>query len=721
SDLLFLNQPYKNKINGEDNGKTVLGWYLNKYITKNTSDYFIHKDLKGFLLRELDFYIKNEMFNIDKVEDEDELRFNLRKIRTFKSISKKIIEFLAQIEEFQKRLWEKKKFVVSTDYCITLDYIDEKNYPEVLKNSLQIEEWKRLGFVEGKVDVKFLKENSTLNIDTKFFDVDFKYQILSEIEDLEENTNGVLINSENFQALNLMLEKYREKIKCCYIDPPYNTVHSEILYKNNFKHSSWLSLLNNSVPLSKEFLMPISSFGFAIDDYELHNALLYLNQEFCDYEISVIIVNHHPQGSGGKLSRTHEYYIVCSTKKFSPLLGKEKERYEEDRSFMRSGTGENNYRIGRWRSFYALLYDPKTNKIIDAEEPVPLGNIIPKEDKNCLRRIYPINSREEERVWRSSYETGKKRAQNGELFLSQRGAVYQALVHDEKREVLFSNWMDSKFNAGQHGSALLSSLGLGDKFDYPKSINTMELGITAQTELDKSASILDFFAGSGTTGHAVLKLNKEDEGNRKFILVEMGEYFDTVTKPRIQKVIFSDNWKNGKPQDNNGSKKQIIKYQSLEQYEDTLNNIDFSNPSQETLKVKDYKIKYMLNIESRDNNVFMNLENLENPFNYKLIINGKETTIDLVETFNYLAGLKVSKISKQTHKKTDYIIVRGKRKNKDVVVFWRNIKDLNKTEDKAFIESQINDENEIFVNSDSLVRNAKPVDLILKEELFGGI
>ena len=117
----------------------------------------------------------------------------------------------------------------------------------------------------------------------------------------------------------------------------------------------------------------------------------------------------------------------------------------------------------------------------------------------------------------------------------------------------------------------------------------------------------------------------------------------------------------------------------------------------------------------------MNLEHLESPFGYKLNIDGKETNVDLIETFNYVAGIYVSKIEQLESKKQKYIIVKGKIKNKKVIVIWRNVKEIDRKEDKMFIESIISDEDEIFVNSDSLVKNATPLDIIFKEELFGGI
>lgn len=737
------------KLDGELSDATELEWHLSKYTAKNTADYFIHKDLKGFLSHELDFYIKNEILDIDNITGESELTLSFKKIKAFKAISTQIIEFLTQIEEFQKKLWEKKKFVLSTDYLITLDHIDEKFYPEILKNTAQIDEWKRLNLIdtgengskkpqktleeifqkkEGANGNDLLKKNPTLMIDTRFFDIDFKYKILSHFERLDEHITGILINSDNFHALKILFKKYQQKIKCCYIDPPYNTVHSKILYKNTFEHSSWLSLLNNTVPFSKDFLTNKSSFGFAIDDYELPNAILYLDSVFFNFDLSVIVVNHHPQGSGGKLSRTHEYYIICSTKEFEQILGQKKETYQEDRPFMRSGTAENNYRVGRWKSFYALLFDPKSQRIVDAEDPIPLGMPYPTGDINGLKRIYPINSRKEERVWRNSYETGKNSARNGALFVNpSSGTVYISLTHEDKRDVLFSNWTDAKFNAGMHGSQLLGHLGLGNEFDYPKSIHTIELGLIAQTEAEKNAIILDFFAGSGTTAHATLNLNKEDGGNRKFILVEMGNHFYSAIIPRIIKVVYSNNWQDGKPRDNEGSSSQIIKYHSLEQYEDSLQNIDFKIPGALAIESKDYQIKYMLDFESKDNPVFLDIDMLDDPFDYRLKIeteNGIKTKkVDLIETFNYIAGIFVDSISKKEHGEIDYVIVKGHREEKNIIVIWRNKPDsFSPEEDKKFIESEIlKDEefDEILVNGNSLIRNAISLDEIFKKGMIG--
>lgn len=220
---------------------TVLQKHLKSYIAKNEFDYFIHKDLEGFLRRELDFYIKNEIMHLEDLDTDKEalVETYIAKVRAIKRVAIDIISFLAQLENFQKKLWLKKKFVVETNWCITLDYIEETFWPEIIANQPQVDEWKEMyaitdvkGFSEP-LSIDFLRLNKNLVVDTCHFTEDFKYRLISSIDGLDEKTNGLLINGDNFQALSLLLNKYRNQVSTIYIDPPYNTDASEILYKNN--------------------------------------------------------------------------------------------------------------------------------------------------------------------------------------------------------------------------------------------------------------------------------------------------------------------------------------------------------------------------------------------------------------------------------------------------------------------------------------------------------
>ncbi len=241
-------------------------------------------------------------------------------------------------------------------------------------------------------------------------------------------------------------------------------------------------------------------------------------------------------------------------------------------------------------------------------------------------------------------------------------------------------------------------------FQYTKPSNLIKL---LMTFIDNNHTILDYFAGSGTTGHAVINLNREDNGKRKYILVEMGEYFDSVTKPRIQKVIYSDSWKDGKPTTKNGIS-QIFKYFKLESYEDTLNNLEFKKTEEQNKALdlypqakEDYILNYSLDIESQGS--LLNIDTFSTPFDYKLKIatssvgETKDTNIDLVETFNYLLGLVV----KQIEFKDGFMTITGKNlKGTKILIIWRD-KKSNDALDKFVRDINIDEFDTTFVNGDN--------------------
>ncbi|MBZ5529695.1 MAG: site-specific DNA-methyltransferase, partial [Acidobacteriia bacterium] len=177
--------------------------------------------------------------DLDAVVEESYRRL-LARAQVTRQIGRRVIELLAQIEDFQKRLFEKKKFVVQTEWCLTLDRVPEAFYKEIVANESQWAEWKRLFKTKrpkgnGKPAIQLLKNHPSLVLDTQFFDADFKDRLLATIDNLDEQTDGLLINSENLQALRLLLERYRGRAKCIYIDPPYNTGSDGFIY-------NWTSL-----------------------------------------------------------------------------------------------------------------------------------------------------------------------------------------------------------------------------------------------------------------------------------------------------------------------------------------------------------------------------------------------------------------------------------------------------------------------------------------------
>ena len=695
----------------------LLEKHINAYTAKNSFDYFIHKDLGGFLSRELDFYIKNEVFVIADL-DAVKLQSQLAVVKAIEKVGQKIIDFLAQLENFQKRLWLKKKFVVQSDYCITLDRVPEKFYQEICENNDQREDWVRLFaideikgdglFTKGysePLTIDFLKQNPFLVLDTKFFPLSFKHKLMAEIEDLDEQTNGLLINSENFQALQLLQEKFYSGIKCTYIDPPYNTSASKIAYKNNYEHSSWLSLMQDRLIKGMNLMTDDGTIAVAIDDAEGSRLNLALNDILGENnKLGQIVVVQNPGGRHDDkyIATAHEYCLYYgknteyTTTNYLPLEEEDiaSFKYEDEkgkyrtREFRRSGN--NSTREARPNMYYPLLIKDGKIAFIEKEE----YSLIYKNSKfnhDYLEQLeekyislgydilYPIDPQGIHRVWRWGIDSLREKIED--VFVEKKNGQYIIKVKDrlDNKEGLKpkSVWYKPKYT-GVVGTDTIKNMGFEGMFSYPKSPNTVidSLDICS----NKNSVVLDYFAGSATTAHAVMTLNETDKGTRKYILVEVNNYFDKVTRARTEKSIYSKDWNNGKPVSRKGIS-QCFKYIRLEQYEDTLNNLEvndgFGKPDNES-----YVLRYMLDTETRDS--LINTKDFVRPFDYTIKTTRDnelvDTPVDLVDTFNYLIGLHVDSI--HWHKDDNICVVEGTThiEKEHALVIWRN-QDVIKNDD----------------------------------------
>jgi adenine-specific DNA-methyltransferase len=274
----------------DDTDSTRLHNHLTRYVSENSMDYFVHKDLQAFLEGELEFFLQNEVLDVHELlAADDGSSPPVLRARTVRDIAERIISFLAQIEDFQKRLFEKKKFVVQTDYMVTLDQVPDDLYDEILENDEQLEQWREVYNTDqwnndlkwqGEFDGTFLNNHSYVMIDTALFGDEFKLKFLSAFDNLEEATDGVLVNSENFQALNILNEKYNERIRCSYIDPPYNTGNDDFFYKDTCQHSSWLSMMSDRLNLAKQTLSEDGVVFGSIDDREYYRLISLMNSVF---------------------------------------------------------------------------------------------------------------------------------------------------------------------------------------------------------------------------------------------------------------------------------------------------------------------------------------------------------------------------------------------------------------------------------------------------------
>ena len=686
------------RADGTVTERTILEKHLFDYTRRNTFDYFIHKDLGKFLRRELDFYIKSEVMHLDDVENESTARVEqyLSKIKVIRKIAHKIIDFLAQIEDFQKKLWLKKKIVVETNYCVTLDRVPEELYLEIVNNDAQREEWVHLFAIDEikgdlakpgyskPLNIKFLKANTHLVLDTKFFDQKFKDKLMAAFENLEKQTDGVLVYSENFQALNLIRSNYQGQLSCIYIDPPFNSPSSEILYKNDYKHSSWVSLLSARIDLT-EGLLSDGVYVVAIDENEQERlGLLLMETWLRGYKKVCVSIRHNPRGIQGKnFSHCHEYAYFMYPSDAKKYIGERRLEEADVRNLRDSGLESD--RGDARNCFYPIIV---SNGSIISIGDIPTDEYHPtgvnEVNSDGTISIWPIDTTGNEKKWRYARQ-------------SVEGILPKLQVRETrgKLEIYFAKdtgtvrtlWTDSQFDASEYGTKLLQDLfGSSDlEFSYPKSLYTLTETLRVATNGKDERYILDYFAGSGTTGHATIHLNREDGGVRRYVLIEMGNYFDTVLKPRIQKAIYSKDWKEGKPVLRDGIS-HMFKYIRLESYEDALANLQLKRTeAQESLLNKSdsfresYMLRYMLDTETKGSSSLLDLDQFEDPFSYKLLVGTgsvgetKPVNVDLVETFNWLLGLKV----KHMDDIEGFRIVEGTNpKCEKVLAIWRKIRDL---------------------------------------------
>jgi adenine-specific DNA-methyltransferase len=647
--------------------RTILGKHLDHFTARNTFDYFIHKDLGGFLRRELDFYIKNEVVRLDDLETlpENHLARVQGRVKAIRRVATRLIDFLGKLEDFQKKLWLKKKFVLNTNWLVTIDRVPDKLRDTVAANKDQWEEWESLGFKPGKDAGSlfgkakwgtraYLDACDKLVVDTRFFDEDFKTNLLAsedvlgDKESIEQVTMGTLVNGDNFHTLRVLLASLKGRVRCVYIDPPYNAPKSNIAYKNNFKHSSFLSLIESRLRESRDLPDASGSHIVAIDKNEGNGVHRLLTSTFPFYDVVAVTVEHNRKGvQDDHFSFTHEYAIFVMPDSLKELNRTERPESEWEWSNFRNWGGES-LRTDAAKCFYAVLV--REGKIVDFgevwrnESQHPSGANVSRPDGTV--EVYPIDGNGIERKWRYERDTVEgiqhllRAEANGEGVIQ----IKIAKASDQFKTV----WYSPRYNAGDNGTKLARThMGLPlDQFDYPKSLYTVRDCIYAVT--DDTSLVVDYFAGSGTTAHAVLDLNREDHGARSFVLVEMGAYFNTVLKSRTAKIIYSPDWKDGKAQSHDKGLSALVKYFAVESYEDALNNLP--EPEGDLLTgadaaTRDAFLAYSLDLEMGPH--LLDLAAFRDPWGYS--INAqlagedeiKRHRVDLVETFNYLLGLKV--------------------------------------------------------------------------------
>jgi adenine-specific DNA-methyltransferase len=667
--------------------------------------------------------------------------------------------------------------------------VPEELYPEIAANDAQWAEWERLFAVSELPSATdrggVLRNNPLLVLDTRFFNKEFQQAIVNGMEELDASTDGVLVNGENFQALNLFQSRYQEQVQCIYIDPPYNTGDDGFPFKDSYQHSSWLSMMDGRLQLGRGMMAKDGVMLVSIDDHEVDRLRLLANEVLGSENFLAELVWEKGRKNDAKLvSIGHEYMLLYSRSLATlrergvvwrePKPGSQeiwdeyislRKKHGEDDEAVENDLREWYRRLpnrhparslsrykhvdehGPWRDRdiswpggggpnYEVLH-PATRqpcRIPEAgwrfatpdsmQEQIRLGLVVFREDhtnppfrKAHLRPIAPELPEDAIEADEDSVTEG-----NGES-AAVGMQVMPSVIYKQSQVVT---------------KKLRHMLG-ADKFKNPKDDEVISRLMRYCTSAARDAYMLDFFAGSGTAGHAVIDLNREDGGNRKYILVEMGEYFDSVLKPRILKAVYSKDWRDGKPVSREGSS-HLLKYLTLESYEDTLNNLRLRERpvAQQRLLAEqpafreDYLLSYCLDLETAGSPSLLDLDAFETPFDYTLTVTqggeSRAVPVDLPETFNYLLGLRVEKVRTVNGFHTvEGLDPDGAR----VLVIWRSLCDPgtdNAALDRFFVaqgyagRSTDRALDRVYVNGDATLLTLRPEhatwQLLSTEEAF---
>ena len=631
------------------------------------ADFFINKDARGFLREQFDLWAYQYIFHGDTVFEEK----RIRQIQALRDTAYDIIDFIAQFEDELRRAWEKPKFVRGVHYVVTLDRLTDAVLRKVTRHKgakPQIKEWRELGMVDEAFSMKAvfggqkrMKGNGAngvsgdyqfLPLDTRHFK-DLELEILDGLGNLDEALDGELVHSENWQALNSLRGKYAGKVQCIHIDPPYNTSTSGFLYRNGYRHSSWLTMMENRANLGIEFLSSNGSFLCHVDEHEYERLSLMMEDSNLLDAGTVIWDKKNPMMGAKGIATQHEYILWRTRREgafylkntnVQSILAKAKTLIEKhggvsdkarkefsawiDSNEDFSG-GERSYRfIDEDGRIYQSVGMGAPEKRTDAKFYDPI--LHPKTKKPC---------RCPENGWSRKPEKIAELIERGEVIFGKDHTVQPRrkifLMQHTKRAIA------TIIQDGKRGKTEIDNLDL--KFSYCHPTSLYEKLINAST--DENRAVLDYFAGSGTTAHAVISLNREDGNARKYLLIEMGEHFYSALLPRIKKVVYSKNWKDGKPVSREGSS-HFLKYYTLEQYEETLKNSHYQDgqqleldsaksPFEQYVFFGDDKLAHAVNPQKGSSKLEIKLKNLY-------------PDIDIAESLSNILGKQIRKRAADT-------------------------------------------------------------------------
>ncbi len=347
---------------------------------------------------------------------------------------------------------------------------------------------------------------------------------------------NLIIKSENLKALNEMKEDYHEKIKCIYIDPPYNTGRYEFFtYKNSFQKEVWQNFMRERIKVSRDFLREDGFLAVAIDHCELFYLGLICDEIYGrENRLGIITVVHKP---GGR----NRYSFISPENEFMIIYAKNKKNCEFNNCVLNDEIKNNFDQIDERGKYRHIEFMIRKTKYLRENRPTLWYAIyVSKDLKHATTtkttgyyEVYPVDSRGRAFTWKTTEQTFLNDYKNDQIVFKKENDTVVVYRKYRETEIIKSVWRGSKYCATSHGTNLLKKIIGKESVSYPKSLYTIIDTLKLMTSDDDI--VLDFFAGSGTTAHAVLELNRRDGGNRQFILVEELLEHYKICVERVQK------------------------------------------------------------------------------------------------------------------------------------------------------------------------------------------
>lgn len=602
-------------------------------------DYFINKNAKEFLRKQFNIWLYQYVFSGESEWTEK----RIKQLQVLKDISLKIIDFISQFEDELVKIWNKPKFVLNSNYVITLDRIDEKDEGlELIEKLLnhknfneQVKEWQELGILktqnfnvksqdfiskikneifENTLQGKNLKKGfEHLPIDTRYFK-DLELEILGLFDDLDNSLDGWLIKSENYQALNTILPKFKGKVQTIYIDPPFNKEQdADYFYSVKYKDSSWVTLLENRLRIAKDILNEKGNIFIRCD----YNGNMYVRilmnkvfreENFRNELIISRISKQDPKAKKFNVGTDSLFYYSKSENSIFNTLSIKLEKVKEERWHAMDSQGQ-----GKALYIFGYLFEPPKGRHWTYGQ----DNIKEMEEMNRIKIVCKKCGNEHTfGKWK-----GCPQCKNGS------DVNIRYLLPPTEVKQISSNWTDIS--------------GYTSNWDFPTENSEQLLKRVIESTSNNYDFIMDFFLGSGTTTAVAHKLG------RKWLGIEMGEHFYSVILPRMKKVLAYD--KSGVSKNNDVKEKYnqnnaegFFKYFELEQYEDTLRKVKYEDsdlfdnlnedPYNQYIFMKDLKMLDALEVDYDNNKVKVDLSKL-----YQ--------NIDIPESLSNLLGKWIKKIT----------------------------------------------------------------------------